>query len=125
MTLVYTPAGQAKRIEMDVLRGCVDDLPTRQGFLLDPTNQFIDNDDGQSYQPLWERSCYPIGIRTKMDTSKHDKMLDALYVEHKEMAIEEEFENTQKDKMSAFLWIISVVCATFIIIAGMRFFFGG
>lgn len=116
----FTEDGRIITVELPVLRGCVDDEKSGQGFILDAGNQYT-NEDNYWTQVLWERSSFPVCM---IDDSKNpdlSKLINQIYKESKKQAQLDQFIEAAKNAMSDRLsWIIAMVCGTFLIIAAMQ-----
>lgn len=119
MTESFTEDGRLVEPELDVIRTCINEPESGMSFLLDAENQFM-GEDGTWRQILWERTCYPVCMVNDGKDSDLGKLLQQISKESRELAIDEQFKKSNKEeKMTPILWIISIVCSTFIIIAGM------
>jgi hypothetical protein len=124
MSESFTEDGRIVSVELDVMRDAAVNDDAKLAFLLDAENQFL-AEDGTWRQVLWERTCYPVCMVKPGKDPDMKKLLNQIYKESKEIAISDEFKKSgQENKMSGFLWIVSIICATFIIIAGMNFLGG-
>jgi hypothetical protein len=120
MCEVHTEDGRNRTVELPVLRGCVDDEKTGLGFILDARNQYQD-EDGYMVQVLWERSSLPVCMIETTKTEDLTALINQIYKESKKQSQLDGIIQAVKDSLSDKVgWIISLVCATFIVIAAIQ-----
>lgn len=123
MTEVHTEDRRIEIVEMDVMRSCIDNPEKGMGFLLDGGNQYR-SEDGNWCQILWERTLYPVSSVKKREESNYKDLLLQIYREAKALAKQEQYKKMNQNRMNTFLWVVSIFCGTFIIIAGIRWLGG-
>lgn len=114
--------------ELKVLYKSMEDESAGTLYLIDPDNQYLAEDNNQ-HQIISEQSEMPISMRKESafasDPNKKGvdplaKLSNDVYrqtFKEKQVQI---MRNVQVDSnMNKFIWIISIVCGTFLIIAGM------
>jgi hypothetical protein len=122
MTEIFTEDGKIMNIELSVSRNCMLDEERGNAFLIDSPEQ-LPGEDKNWYQVLWERSGYPVSIvHPENKQPDLEVLLRNIYRETKAHKRDEQFDKSKNnDRMNTYLWIISIICATFIIIAFMEF----
>ena len=129
---VLTDDGRWIDKEMPVLNSFLADDGTRLAFLIDENNQYM-AEDGNWHQLVTEKSIIPICLReTNMyqngnnDKEELKKLADQIFKIRFKQAKAEQFSKAkQSESWNKFLWVVSIVCGTFLIIAAMNYFKGG
>jgi len=130
MCELMTTDGRWTDIELPV-SGCLDYEKPRLSFLIDSQNQYL-AEDNQWHQLLTENSVIPICLRKRsvyQDGENDEKELselgDQLYEQRYNQAKAEQFEIAkQSESWNKFLWLVSIVCGTMLIVAAMNFIGG-
>ena len=121
MAEVFTEDGRIATYEFDVLQTCIDEPDKGIAFMLDAENQFS-GDGGVWYQILWERTCYPVSMIVTGKDPDLEKLMNQIPAETYDRESELQLNKVNKaNKMTPWLWIISIVVSGFIVIAGLRY----
>lgn len=113
MCLITTDDGRILPTELEVLRGCIDNVEKSSAFLIDKNNQ-MRGEDGQMYQILSERSIRPIAVVKEREPEDLTKRVHEIFAEAVKAAIHQQFLNALKNTlMDKLMWIISIPCVTF------------
>lgn len=121
MAEVFTEDGRIATYEFDVLQTCIDEPDKGIAFMLDAENQFS-GDGGVWYQILWERTCYPVSMIVTGKDPDLEKLMNQIHSETYDRESELQLNKVNKaNKMTPWLWIISIVVSGFIVIAGLRY----
>lgn len=131
MCEVFTEDGRIVDVELDVLRGCINDPITEQAFIIDSDNQYT-NESGYWTQVLGERSTIPICMVKphKMQDGKNDDeelkgLINQIFHESQEAAKLAQYLKAGKREMwNKLLWIITVPCVTVLLIFAIQYFGG-
>lgn len=119
----YSEDGRIVQLEMDVMRACIDEPESGMAFLLDPGNQYL-GEDRNWYQILWERTCYPVCMVNTGVEPDLDKLVQQISKEARESKEDEQLKKANEKTDNKAQWIVGMICATFIIIAGIVYFGG-
>jgi len=119
MCELFTEDGRIIDIEMDVLRSCVDDPNSKQAFLIDAVNQYVNMDDKAWTQVLWEPSAYPLRmINPQEEADDFEKLSDQIYEETWSNTKQDQYDKAKKDEQgNRVTWIVSIVCTAAVIIS--------
>ena len=129
---MFTDDGRCIDLELPVLTGCCDDMNHGKGFLLDPKNQYT-NEQGYWVQVGWDRSLMPccmieataiLGTQNQKGTEDDDglitNLVDQVFHEAKEATQEKLWEgiarNLLLDKLT---WFIAIPCITALVAFGI------
>jgi len=131
MCEVFTDDGRWKDKELPALNSCVDDESVGIAFLLDPENQYL-AEDNNWHQLITEKSQIPLSLRKQNiyqgghnDKAELAQLGNDLFKLTAEQKQAERFKNAQaSEAWNKFLWIVSIVCGTMVLIAGMRYLWG-
>lgn len=123
MCEIHTIDGKIVELELDVVRSCAAKPETNTAYLLDAENQYL-NENGDWTQILWENSLYPVCSVIKREEEDTKRLLLQIYREAKAQAKAEQYKKIDQNKMSAFIMIVSIFCATMIVIAGIAWLRG-
>jgi len=122
MCLVFTDDGRLITIELEVLRGCVNDDATRQAFLIDAANQYM-GDDRHWYQVLGERSTIPICMLKPTEVKNLEDLINQIFHESQESAKLLQYERAgQNSIMDKILWIVAIPCSALLIAFAIIYF---
>lgn len=106
MCEIFTDDGRIVTVEIDVLRGCMDDIKTGSAFLLDSDNQFT-AEDGQWTQILGERSTIPISLVKPTEYKELKSIINKIYHESIESEKLAQYDKAGKnDKFNKILWLV-------------------
>ncbi len=119
---IHTLDRRIRRIELDVVRSCASDPMQNMAFLLDGGNQYFDTKTKEWIQVLWELSLYPVCSVVERDKEETKKLLLQIYREAKKQAKAEQYKKMGQGSTPPLVWIVSIFCATMIIIAGIVWF---
>ncbi len=122
---MYTVDGRSVDVEIDVLQGCCDDVAHGKAFLIDPNNQYT-NEQGYWVQVGWEMSLMPLctieetkilGAKNKPGTDDDDDLLtvrvNQTFHEASEARKELVWSKVNKNMMMEKLtWLIAIPCIT-------------
>lgn len=126
MHLIETIDGRLIERELPVSDKCAIFDETKNAFLIDHDNQIKHR--GVQYQIVEERNGVPLGVL--VNTPDHEKGILAT----RENLFEEAFEQKQtegieeintNDKWGKIVTVVSIICATILIIVAIRWFKGG
>lgn len=118
MCEVFTEDGRILTMELEVLRGCADDPTSKQAFILDSSNQYVNIEDKTWTQPLWEPSTKPLRMINQDNDEDLEKLIDEIYNETWHNTIHDQYENVKKNEMeNKIVWVVSLVCTAAVIIA--------
>jgi len=132
MCEVFTDDGRWIDRELPALNSCVDDEMVGTAFLLDPDNQF-QAEDGNQHQLLTEKSQETLRLRKEQiheeegDGGKDElvELRNSLFRLTSEQKQAEQFKKAEtSEAWNKFLWIVSIVCGTMVLIAGMNYIGG-
>ena len=108
-----------------------EDLIYPKKFLIDPENQY-QAEDGHWHQTYDIRSQIPLSLRKpsslkdgKNDADELSKISDQIFgvtSDHTEFGLYKKLEDG--DQWNKLTWIISIVCGSLLIIAGMHYLWG-
>jgi hypothetical protein len=112
--------------------GCVADDETRLAFLIDPDNWFL-AEDGNWHQLLTEKSHIPLCLRNTNiyqdghnDGKKLKTVSDELFeLSYEQRQVEAVESAKQEDSWDKIMRIVIIVCATILVIVGIRWAAGG
>ena len=79
MLALYTEDGRVEDVENPVMLGCAASDKLSAGWLLDPANQFQDEESGVWYQLVGERSAIPIDLIKKVDVKDFKHLLEGIF----------------------------------------------
>lgn len=120
MCEIFTDDGRIIDVELDVLRGCVDDPDRNAAFLIDSDNQFV-CEDGQWHQIIGEHCTLPIRMITKDKERDLDNLIPQIFRETHETAKLQQYENATKNAwMEKILWIVAIPCITFLLFYAIK-----
>lgn len=125
MCEIFTEDGRIVDMELDVLHGCVQNkmLESGDAHLLSEENQFLDEEDGIWKQQIGELSVEPICMINPNAMGDVKKRVEGIYADRrKSLMMMENKKALRSPIMDKLLWIITIVCGTAIIIAGINFF---
>lgn len=131
MCELFTDDGRLIDMELPALNSCVDSESLGIAFLLDPQNQFL-AEDNNWHQLITEKSQIPLSLRNQAIVKDGEQTIaelnllgDGLFKLTAEQKQAEQFRKAQSTEVwNKFLWIVSIVCGSFVIIAGMRYIWG-
>ncbi len=116
-----TTDGRLIDVEMDVLYGCMQDPQTGDAHLVDPVNQFYDEDNKYWVQLISEGYIAPIQL-IKKDTLDIDVVLRKIYHDSREDAMLRRHQLALKaDWWNKILWAITIPSITFGFIALLQY----
>lgn len=120
MCEIFTDDGRIIGVELDVLRGCVDDPDRNAAFLLDSDNQFV-CEDGHWYQIIGEHSTMPIRMINKGQEQDLNKLIPQIFRETHETSKLQQYENAMKNAwMEKILWIVAIPCITLLLFYALK-----
>ena len=131
MCELFTDDGRWVDVELPALNSCVDDEPFSKAYLLDPENQFL-AEDNNWHQLITEKSQIPLSLREQNiyqngenDEKELEALSNSLFRLTAEQKQAEQFKKAQStEAWNKFLWIVSIVMGSLILIAGMRYLWG-
>ena len=129
---MHTDDGRNVDLELPVLTGCCDDMTHGKGFLLDPQNQYV-NEQGYWVQIGWDRSLMPccmiaettiLGTKNKDGPHDDDELItdlvDQIFHEAKEATQEKLWEGITKNMLlDKLTWFIAIPCITALVAFGI------
>lgn len=125
MCELFTEDGRIVNIELDVLLSGMIDETSGQAFIIDAINQFVNSEDRNWTQLVWERSCLPPSMISDSQVVDLRKLVNQIFVETKKMKKMEQFGKAGKDLMAIRItWIVAIVCTAAVVIAGMQWLGG-
>ncbi len=114
MCRIYTDDGRVVKVELDVLRSCLDEPELRKGFLISPANLFYN--DGVLWQVLYEKSCLPLALRETLNVKNLEKLIDQIFDDNLQEAKSRQFKQALKDKlMDRITWIVAIPCSVILV----------
>jgi hypothetical protein len=119
---IHTIDRRIMEMPLDVIRSCADNPKNNMAFLLDGANQYF-NENKEWTQILWEQSLYPVCSVVKRSDEDTKKLLLQIYREAKAQAKAEQYKKMANGQ-TLFITIVSIFCATFMVIAAMAYFRG-
>lgn len=122
MSEIFTLDGKIVEREILALRACLDDPDFGNGFLADAGNQYKAENGKYTIQLLQEHSAFPLTTKVTRNWANFTKLVDQLWIESKSLAISAQYSKNLHNPMTTFLWIISIVFGSFVVVAGMRYF---
>lgn len=128
-----TDDGRGVDREVPALISCADDESIGQAYLIDLDNQFFDVQDKTWHQLISEKTQVPICLikdNQLSDGSNDEKDMEEFSNGIFETAFWQKLtEGVEKAKntelYNKLMWIVSIICATILIIAGITFIKGG
>ena len=124
MCEIFTDDGRILDVELDVLRGCVDDPARNAAFLIDPDNQLV-CEDGQWYQIIGEHCTLPISLINKGKEKDLNKLIPQIFRETHETSKLQQYENAMKNAwVEKILWIVAIPCTTLLLFYAIKMFGG-
>jgi len=134
MCEVFRDDGKWTVVELPALYSCVDNDMVKPGvaFLIDADNQYL-AEDGNWHQLITEKSQIPICLRKvnmyqdgKNDDKELEELGNELFIQTFEEKQVEAIEKAQQaDKWDKVQRIVIIVCATILVIVGIRWITGG
>jgi hypothetical protein len=133
MCELFTDDGRLIDVELEVLPGggCLDDPIYGSAFIVDSTNQFID-EYGNSKQILGERSTLPICLRSEFgqesaaDQDELRKIVNQIFKATYKSEIRQQFLDRLKHEwLDKIILLVSIVIGSFVLMFGMGKIFGG
>ena len=126
---ILTIDGRWIDVELPVSFNCSDDEARGGAFLLDSDNQY-EAEDGTMHQIVSEKSLIPICMisQSKLLDGKNDdaelkKISEDVFNLTFEQKKAEQFAKLKKNEIwDKALWIVSIVCGTFLVIAAFNYF---
>ena len=130
MCEVFTDDGRWLDKEYPALYSYVEDEEAGMTYILDPENQFK-AEDNTMHQLLTEKSAIPLCLRQanayqdKDGVAKTNDLVtlgNDLFRLTSKQKMAEQFRAIQvNDAWNKFIWIVSIVCGSMVVIAGMRY----
>lgn len=122
---IFTEDGRIVDMELDVLHGCVQNKALESGdaHLISQENQFLDEEDDIWKQQIGELSVLPICMINPKSIGDSKDRVEKIYADRLESTMMATNKEALKSPvMERLLWIISIVCCTAIVIAGISYF---
>lgn len=133
MCNIRTIDGRFRVIELPAQENCViwEGLTHPKKFLINPKNQF-QAEDGHWHQTYDERSQIPLCLREQSylkdgdnDAAELKEIGHQLFKITSDQTEAEQYEKlSQGETWNKVMWIISIVCGTMLLIAGMNYLGG-
>ena len=125
MCEMITLDGRSIDIELPVNRVCLNDDLQGNAFLIDPDEQYRAIVNGRPdfwVQPLVEWCAFPIVTSNDkpQDYSKFKAIRNQLFRDAYQVAVANQYKKAKLSTMTPFLWIVSIFCATFTVIAFLQ-----
>lgn len=121
---MFTDDGRILDVELETLRGCIDDPVTGMAFLIDPDNQMTD-EHGEWKQILGERSTLPIRLikaGTESEKSLFQIIKNIYHESHENSKISEYLKRGKDTLADKAMWIVVISCVTFMMAIAMKHF---
>lgn len=81
MILLFTEDGRIEEKEIAVLQNCAGDAAMKKGWLLDASNQFVEEGTKTFYQLVGERSAIPISVIVESKVKELEKLVKKIFHE--------------------------------------------
>jgi len=112
---VFTDDGRIVTVELDVQNGCQVDEPRQKAFFISPENQYT-SEMGVWTQIIDENSSIPFDAIEPIEIEDLQDLENKIYHESAENAKTNQYIRAANDtKMDKLMWIVVIVCCTFII----------
>ncbi len=119
---MLTLDGKGIDIELDVNRVCLNDEERGNSFIIDPDNQYravVMGKPDYWIQPIVEWCAFPVVTNTDkaQNFDNFKTIVNQLFKDAYQVTASAQFRKAKNTAMTAFLWGVSIVCSTILIIA--------